>query len=153
MVRRPTDMDRTGWALARWRTRAHDVRFLYRPPPSPVWNRRLTVCDTDWLDVAELVWQVCDDCRRGRINKISIAVEYQRQGLGRRLVRRAWRDGPDQTWTTTSQSPEAQRFFPVITAETGAAFTPHGGGCPHFTADSQLSASVPRPPARLDLAP
>jgi hypothetical protein len=113
----------------------------------------LTVYDTDWLEVAELVWQVCDGCRRGRINKISIALEYQRQGLGRRLVRRAWRDGPDHTWTTTGQSPDAQRFFPVIAAETGAAFTPHGGGCPHINTDGRWSASVRRPPARLDPTP
>lgn len=42
------------------------------------------------------------------------------RGLGRRLINHALRDGPDYTWTTSSQSPK-----------TGAARTA-GDTCPHI---------------------
>jgi hypothetical protein len=44
------------------------------------------------------VWKVCVSCRVGSINQISITVDYQRQGLGRRLIRRALVDGPGYRW-------------------------------------------------------
>ncbi|MFC9914491.1 hypothetical protein [Streptomyces sp. NPDC127197] len=46
------------------------------------------------------------------------------------------RGAEDYHWTTTGQSPEAQRFFPVLARETGAAFTPREPVCDHMkTAD------------------
>lgn len=88
--------------------------------------------DREGYDIGTLVWMVCDDCRVGSINKISITIEHQRQGLGRRLVRRALADGPGYTWQTTAQSPEAKQFFPAMETETGAAFPAYGGACEHL---------------------
>jgi GNAT superfamily N-acetyltransferase len=72
---------------------------------------------------ARLVWQVCDECRYGRINKISVAPEHQRQGLRRRMLLRALRDGPGYDWRTTGQSDHGRAFFTAMRAETGAALT------------------------------
>jgi hypothetical protein len=63
--------------------------------------------DREGYDIGMLVWMVCDACRVGSINKISLTIEHQGQGLGRRLIRRALNDGPGYTWQTTGQSPEA----------------------------------------------
>ncbi|MGW3645540.1 GNAT family N-acetyltransferase [Streptomyces sp. NPDC000878] len=94
----------------RWRwilliTQRREVRFLYWPPRRPTGHRDLRMFDRDGYDVGRLVWVVCDACRVGSINKISIDPDYQRQGLGRRLVLRALTDGPGYTWQTTGQSP------------------------------------------------
>jgi hypothetical protein len=60
---------------------------------------------------ARLVWQVCDECRYGRINKISVAPEHQRQGLRRRMLLRALRDGPGYDWRTTASPTTAGRVL------------------------------------------
>ncbi|MFC9602428.1 hypothetical protein ACFTTN_03050 [Streptomyces niveus] len=74
--------------------------------------------------------------------KISIADHWQRQGLGRRMVGRAMRGVQDFHWTTTHQSPDAQRFFPVLAHETGAAFTAGEAVCSHIRA----TGHTPRTP-------
>ncbi len=103
-------------------------------------------------DIARLVWQVCDQCCRGSINKISISPEWQRRGVGRRLISRALRDGPGYTWSTSGQSPEAKRFFPALTAETGTAFPEYGGGCVHFDDDRRrpIGSPIPAPAPRFE---
>ncbi|TMR92696.1 GNAT family N-acetyltransferase [Nonomuraea basaltis] len=130
------------------------LRFVYHPPADPADLREIYVYDSLDYDIARLVWQVCDQCRHGCVNKISIDEEWQRQGLGRRLIHRALRDGPDYTWATTGQSPEAKKFFPIMAAETGAAFIVHGPSCPHmglnwraFGADSGSRRPSGRHPA------
>jgi hypothetical protein len=50
--------------------------------------------EREGCDIGTLVWRVCGDCRIGSINKISLSSEWHRQGLGRRLIARALRDGP-----------------------------------------------------------
>jgi GNAT superfamily N-acetyltransferase len=97
----------------RWRwilltARRQEVRFLYWPPRHAAGHRTIQMFDRDGYDLGQLEWMVCDTCRVGSINKISIAVEHQRRGLGRRLIRRALADGPGSTWQTTGQSPEAK---------------------------------------------
>ena len=67
------------------------MRFVYHPPADPADLREIYVYDSRDYDIARLVWQVCDQCRRGRVNKISIDEEWQRQSLGRRLIHRALR--------------------------------------------------------------
>jgi hypothetical protein len=62
----------------------------------------------------------------------SINLEHQRQGLGRRLVRRALADGLGYTWQTSGQSPEAKQFFPKVEKETGTGFIEYGGVCEHL---------------------
>ncbi|MER7652650.1 MULTISPECIES: GNAT family N-acetyltransferase [Streptomyces] len=62
------------------------------------------------------------------------ADHWQRQGLGRRLVLRAMQGAEGYHWSTTGQSSEAQRFFPVLARETGAAFTQHEPLCDHIRA-------------------
>ncbi|MFE1444081.1 GNAT family N-acetyltransferase [Streptomyces sp. NPDC058739] len=103
-------------------TQRQEVRFLYWPPRRPAGHRRIRMFDREGYDIGTLVWMVCDDCRVGSINKISITIEHQRQRIGRRLIRRALADGPGYTWQTTGQSPEAKQFFPALEKETGVAF-------------------------------
>ncbi|MFI7640508.1 GNAT family N-acetyltransferase [Nonomuraea sp. NPDC049400] len=124
------------------------LRFVYLPPTDPAGLREIYVYDRDDYDIARLVWQVCDACRHGSINKISIDQEWQRQGLGRRLIHRALRDGPAYAWITSGQSPEAKKFFPIMSAETGAAFTAHGPSCPHTGLDRKSLSDDRIPPPR-----
>jgi hypothetical protein len=103
--------------------------------------------DPDGYDIGQLVWQACEVCRRGSINKISINQEWQRRGLGRCLIERALRDGPGFTWITSGQSPAAKEFFPTISAETGTVFTERGRGCTHINGASRPSGGGrDRPP-------
>ncbi|MGW7671570.1 hypothetical protein ACWGJX_31275 [Streptomyces sp. NPDC054775] len=118
----------------RWRwilrvTRRQEVRFLCWPPRHPAGHRDIRMFDRDGYDIGRLVWMVCDACRVSSINKISIDPDAQRQGFRRRLIRRALADGPDYTWQTTGQSPEAKQFFPVLEKEMGVAFPQYGGVC------------------------
>lgn len=122
----------------RWRwmlflTRRQGVRFVYWPPCQVTEHRRIRMFDRGGCDIGVLVWAVCDACRVGSINKISIGPEHQRQGLGRRLIRRALADGPQYRWQTTGQSPEAKRFFPALEEEVGVAFAEYGGVCEHLS--------------------
>lgn len=129
----PEYVSPTWWKWVLWRTRKWPQRFLYYSPDRPADLRRINVHDHAGYHHAALVWQVCDACRVGRINKISIVDDWQRQGLGRRLVLRALRDGPDYVWRTTGQSPDARKFFPRLTEETGIAFTENGTTCEHIS--------------------
>ncbi|MGP3990843.1 hypothetical protein [Streptomyces sp. 3N207] len=112
-----------------WRKRF----WLYYPAEAGDFQL-LRVCDRSGWDAAILCWSTCHDCRQGHIWKISIADHWQRQGLGRRMVYRALRGAEDYGWSTTGQSTEAQRFFPVLAKETGAAFTPRSPRCAHLKA-------------------
>lgn len=121
----------------RWRwilltTQHREVRFLYWPPRHPTGHRNLRIFDRDGYDIGRLVWLVCDTCRVGSINKISIDPDEHRKGLGRRLIRRALADGPGYTWQTTGQSPEAKKFFPALEKELNVAFPEYGGVCKHL---------------------
>jgi hypothetical protein len=89
--------------------------------------------DRDADEIGRLVWMICDNCRIGSINKISIIPDCHHKGLGRRLIRRALADGPDYTWQTTGQSPQAKQFFPALEKELGVAFPQHGGVCEHLS--------------------
>ncbi|MGW3147269.1 hypothetical protein ACWDG1_21825 [Streptomyces sp. NPDC001177] len=116
--------------------------FLYYPNSGSADHRVLRVCDRDGLDHAILIWNICHECRCGVIAKISMIPEWQRQGLGRRLVRWALREGPGYEWVTSSQSPEGRRFFPVLARETGAALINRGKVCVHIDAADR---SYPKP--------
>jgi GNAT superfamily N-acetyltransferase len=123
----------------RWLLRRHPWRkqlWLYYPAEREGDFQVVRVCDRTGWDAAVLSWHTCSVCQRGHIAKISIADHWQRQGLGRRLVLRALQGAQDYRWTTTGQSPDAQRFFPVLARETGAAFTQREPVCDHMkTAD------------------
>ena len=114
--------------------------FLYYPNSGLADHQVLRVCDRDGLDHAILVWSVCHECRRGVIAKISMILEWQRQGLGRRLVRWALRGGPGYEWVTSSQSPEGQQFFPAMARETGSALTNKGRACAHIDSAASIGA-------------
>jgi GNAT superfamily N-acetyltransferase len=77
---------------------------VYWAPFEPAGHRRIRMYDQEGYEIGTLVWKVCNACRLGSPNKISISEEWQRKGLGRRLVARALRDGPGFTWQTTGQS-------------------------------------------------
>jgi len=130
----PEGMTRSRWLYARLLTCGEPVRFIYYPPGEPAGHRDLYMYDDETINIGRLIWQVCDYCRSGHINSISINTEFQRRGLGRRLILRALRDGPRYRWATSGQSPDAKRFFPCITAEVGVEFTERGGTCRHLKA-------------------
>jgi hypothetical protein len=141
-----------GLSKRRWKwmklTHPHASDFwLYYPNGDPGGHRVLRVCDRSGYDFAILVWHVCEECRHGLIAKISIADYRQRQGIGRRMVLRALLGHEDYQWVTTGQSDLAQGFFPVLTAETGAAFTARGESCEHIRSSRR---GLPRP--RLEYA-
>jgi GNAT superfamily N-acetyltransferase len=122
----------------RWRwilltTQHREVRFRYWPPQQSTGYRNLRMFDRDGYNIGRLVWVVCDTCRIGSINKISIDPDRHRQGLGRRLIGRAVTDGPDYTWQTSGQSPQAKQFFPAVAKELGIALPEYGGICEHLT--------------------
>jgi GNAT superfamily N-acetyltransferase len=102
----------------------------------------LRVCERDGVEHAVLIWNICHVCRCGVIAKISMIPEWQRQGLGRRLVQWALRGGPGYEWVTSSQSPEGQQFFPALARETGTALTNRGEACAHIDIANR---SFPRP--------
>ncbi|MFE0799591.1 GNAT family N-acetyltransferase [Streptomyces sp. NPDC058812] len=135
----------------RWRwilltTRHREVRFLYWPPGRPTGYRNLRMFDRDGYNIGRLVWVVCDPCRIGSINKISIDPDHHRQGLGRRLIRRALADGPGYAWQTTGQSPQAKQFFPALEKELGVALPEYGGVCDHLA--SPPAFRLPHPERR-----
>lgn len=135
-----------GLSEVRWRwmlrRRRHDQRiFLYYPNGQDAGYQVLKVCSRAGHDHAILIWQVCHQCRRGLIAKISMIPEWQGLGLGRRLINRALRDGPDYQWTTSSQSSEGQGFFPVLAKESGALLTV-GPACAHI---ETAERTFPRP--------
>jgi GNAT superfamily N-acetyltransferase len=136
----------------RWRwilltTRHREVRFIYWPPQHPTGYRNLRMFDRDGYDIGRLVWVVCDACCVGSINKISIDPDHHRQGLGRRMLRRALDDGPGYAWQTTHQSPRPGSSFPpwmrrpisrFPSTEGSAPTSPHrpGTGLPRGTSSS-----------------
>ncbi|MET9409521.1 hypothetical protein ABZX90_27710 [Streptomyces sp. NPDC002935] len=123
--------------------------FLYYPNSARTDCKVIRVCDRDGLDHAILIWNACHDCRFGMIAKISIIDEWQRQGLGRRLLLWALRESPGCDWVTSGQSPEAQLFFPAMARETGAAFTTNRGkSCGHLDIGNR---SYPRPRVLTDI--
>ena len=146
----PEGMTRSRWLYARLLTCGEPVRFVYHPPGEPADHRQLRMYDDNTGDIGVLFWQVCDYCRVGSINKISISPEFQRRGFGRRLILRALRDGPGYRWATSGQSPEAKRFFPRITAEVGVEFTERGGTCRHVKAGMSGPTHAARPRAVVD---
>lgn len=99
--------------------------------------------DRNGLDIGRLVWMVCDACRTGSINKISIDPQEHRKGLGRRMVLRALADGPGYTWQTTHQSPTAKLFFPAVAKETGTALPELGGICRHLASPGAPRRTLP----------
>jgi GNAT superfamily N-acetyltransferase len=129
------------WLLARMMSPGQPVRFIYQPPNKPAGLRVIHLYDRDGYDIGQFVWQVCRACQRASINKISITNDWQRRGLGRRLIARALGDGPGYAWVTSGQSPDAKKFFARISAETGIAFAERGSGCTHMKDDRRY---VPR---------
>ncbi|MEU3918971.1 GNAT family N-acetyltransferase [Streptomyces sp. NPDC029004] len=120
------------WSWVKARYPRTDKFFLYYPNGRSADAQVIDVCGRDGNAHATLIWNVCHSCRHGLIAKISIIPEWQRQGLGRRLLMRALYDGPGYNWATTSQSPEGQPFFPAMARESRAALTNNGQVCDHI---------------------
>ncbi len=91
-------------------------------------------------------YQVCHQCRVGCINKVSIAVEWQRRGLGSRALRHALARGRGYQWGTSGQSPEGKAFFSTMMRRTGVIFQERRGACPHI----QAARYALPPPRRLE---
>lgn len=144
----PERLSKIRWAYLLFTSRHSAVRFLYYPPAVSTGLRQIRLYDREGYDIGVLAWTVCATCERGRIHKISITVEWQRLGLGRRLIRRAVRGGQTYRWTTSGQSPDAKAFFPTLSAETGHEFEERGGQCSHMRsapASSTRRRLRPRP--------
>jgi len=127
-------------------TRRDPVRFVYYLPAPQTGLRVVYMYDQGYYDVGTMVWRVCDACRIGIINKISVSTEWQRHGYGRRLIRRALRDGAGYRWLTTHQSPDGRKLIDAISAETGITFNPPGQRvCEHVDSRRDLSSHRPKP--------
>ncbi|MFJ8828285.1 hypothetical protein ACIREE_42055 [Streptomyces sp. NPDC102467] len=146
----PSYLSPRRWRWIQFITRHQEVRFLYWPPRTPTGYRNLRMHDRAGYEIGRLVWVVCDDCRVASINKISIVFDHHRQGLGRRLVRRALVDGPGYRWQTTFQSPEAKKFFPALQNELGVELPEHGGVCAHLKSGRRPWTVGDQPRAALD---
>ncbi|MER5302260.1 hypothetical protein ABT039_22755 [Streptomyces lasiicapitis] len=138
----PEGLSDRAWAWMKMRHPRSEQFWLYYPSAADGGFQELKVCDRAGYDPAVLIWHTCHACRRGLIAKISIAVEWQRQGIGRRLIRRAMRGAEDYRWTTSAQSELAQQFFPVMARETGASFAARAGSCQHIRDGGQ---HLPKP--------
>jgi hypothetical protein len=68
----------------------------------PAGRQRLTISHRGGV-VGVMLYQVCDECRRGLVGKVSIDSHLQGLGLGTRLVERAFRAHPGYAWHTTAQ--------------------------------------------------
>lgn len=150
MPSHPEYMSGLRWRVLRLLSPGQPLRFVYYPPTRSADLRVIRPYNGDGHDMARLVWQVCDDCERASLNKISIDPNWQRRGLGRRLINRALRDGPDYAWVTSGQSPAAKRFFPVISNETGVVFEERGRSCQHMNAARNTYVARPAPQPVLD---
>ncbi|UGY92576.1 hypothetical protein [Streptomyces gobiensis] len=129
---KPDGLSEFEWWWMRMRHPRAERFFLYYPNQENGDHQVIKVCSRLGHDSATLIWKICHPCRRGVIAKISIVDGWQRQGLGRRLVLRAMQDTDGYHWTTSGQSPMAQKFFPALSQETGAAFTPLAPVCEHI---------------------
>jgi GNAT superfamily N-acetyltransferase len=70
-----------------------------------------------WLN-----YDVCLQCRRGHIWKLTIDDEHQRQGVGSLMLEAARRRHPGVRWTTSGQRREAKEFWAKVGARTGAGY-------------------------------
>ena len=103
------------------------VRLIHRPTSTPAGVQKLTL-QLGTRPVGTLVYQICDQCRRGLIGKVSITTNYQGLGLGRRAAVHVFRQAPDYAWRTTPQYPTSGTFWAGLAARTGADFT-NGADC------------------------
>ncbi|WP_282700617.1 GNAT family N-acetyltransferase [Streptomyces sp. CC219B] len=95
--------------------------------------------------IGRLTFRVCRECRTGRILDIWIDETWQREGLGRELVRGLLARHPGHAWTTTSQTRQGQAFFTAMSRETGLSLAPGGPLCPHLVGRlRRLLTRVPR---------
>jgi hypothetical protein len=68
----------------RWwirRLRLLRARVAHEPPAVPAGRQRLTISHCGGV-VGVMLYQVCDDCRRGLVGKVSIDSHLQGLGLG-----------------------------------------------------------------------
>ncbi|WP_431046136.1 GNAT family N-acetyltransferase [Streptomyces sp. P1-3] len=120
------------WRIWRLAARSPAVRIQHsRSHPS---GGHHTVVMRDGRDraVGRLDYQLCHACRTGRVEQISVALAWQRQGLAREAIHEALARGPGYHWVTSRQSREGRLFFAAMALETGAAFTRRGKRCPHM---------------------
>ncbi|MFY0516140.1 hypothetical protein ACOMD4_38005 [Streptomyces anulatus] len=101
-------------------------------PNTPAGMQEIQACAPDGYNFARLVWQSCEVCRLGLILKIRVTGPWQRHGYGSRMVRFALRGVDAYRWTTTSQSEDAQAFFPALTETTGVPFPRGAELCEHM---------------------
>ncbi|MEU4424829.1 hypothetical protein AB0F81_29775 [Actinoplanes sp. NPDC024001] len=78
--------------------------------------------------VGKLVYQVCDQCRRGYVRELNVYEPYKGLGLGSRVLRVARRGRAGYVWQTSPQYPTAGTFWTAV----GYDAAESKGVCPHM---------------------
>ncbi|WP_344436775.1 hypothetical protein [Streptomyces luteosporeus] len=118
---------------------AHGNLWLYAPPVTPAGAQRLRVCrPEDGYDFARLEWRACAQCRLGLVSQIRVTAAYRGRRYATRMLLRAVHGCEEYTWSTTRQSAQGLRFFPVAGAAVGVEFSPRACQCDHMRSASAL---------------
>lgn len=64
--------------------------------------------------MGKLVYQVCNQCRRGYVRELNVYNPYRGLGLGSRVLRVARRGRDGYVWHTTPQYPTAGTFWTTV---------------------------------------
>jgi hypothetical protein len=83
----------------------------------------------DYVGHAE--YQICHDCRVGKVWKIYTVEEWQMRGIAAAMLERAQLDAPLYRWCTSGQYRHARPFWTKIAERTGLGYQP-GNGCEHL---------------------
>ncbi|WP_338894628.1 GNAT family N-acetyltransferase [Streptomyces sp. TG1A-60] len=118
-----------------WNTGAPDgqsPRLSFVAPTAPSGPTELVLLDPCGEVIGRLRFRACVTCRTGRILDLWVGDAWQRQGLGRDLVRFLFAHRPGHRWSTTLQSRPGRAFFTAMTRETTVSLLPGGPLCPHL---------------------
>jgi hypothetical protein len=122
------------------------VKFVNCPPLQSAGHRNLRMSATGTASAGR-----CESCATSAVSAASTRSPSGLAGTAR-VWPGAWSaapDGPDCTWRTTRQSPQAKLFFPTLEKELGVTFPEYGGVCEHLASPSGYrtppSARRPRP--------
>jgi len=85
-------------------------------------------------EVGRVKYQLCHECRRGRIGKISVNPSMQDRGLGTQAIRHLRAQTPGYTWCTTNQYETARSYWVRVARLTGDTYTDEpAAACHHIT--------------------
>lgn len=139
------------WWLAR-RRRLNDAVWIEHGPDEP----RACECikihladaggDREHSEVGRMYFEVCHQCRRVLLAKMSVDSDVQGFGLGTRAIMHVIDRTPGYTWYTTLQYDTAESYWQRMARRTGSGF--HGPGangaitCEHMRAADTAGPSA-----------